>query len=141
MESRIEELIAKYWKGKTTLDEEREVKLFFKQNPQLTQSGDYFSKLRKTVATKSEVTFKHPAKKNYSMRWSAAAAIIIGISTAIFVIRDAQYNQQYLVEDPQEAYEVTRKALLMVSVGLNDGKSHSANELKKLNEAEEIVMN
>ncbi|MFY0601099.1 MAG: hypothetical protein JXR03_15590 [Cyclobacteriaceae bacterium] len=141
MESQIKELIAKYWEGETTLEEEREVKQYFKTNPQLTPSGDYFSKVRKLSSEHSKGRFSHPGKKKLMVRWSAAAAILIGVSTAIFVLQDTQRTQNYLVEDPKEAYEITRNALLMVSSGLNNGTAYSANELKKINEAEEIIMN
>lgn len=141
MESRIEELMAKYWEGKTTLEEEAEIKLFYKENPSLTKSGDYFMNVRKRTSVKSQVKFDHPGKRFSSVRWSAAAAIVIGVMTAVLVLRDANDHSVYTVEDPKEAYEITRKALLMVSSGLNEGTDYSARELKRINEAEEIIMN
>ena len=55
------------------------------------------------------------------------------------VFQDTKKQREFAVEDPQEAYEITRKALLMVSSGLNEGKTYSK-EITRINKAQEIVL-
>lgn len=68
-----------------------------------------------------------------------AAVITAGLLTAVVVLQDARQQRQFVVEDPKEAYEITRKALLMVSSGLNEGKNYSK-EISNINRAEEIII-
>jgi hypothetical protein len=138
MESRIETLLAKYWEGTTSLEEEREIKAHFQANPSLAPEGRYFQALKDKKATKLG-TIKHPSQKRTRTQWSVAAAIVIGIAAALLVVEDARQQREFVVDDPKEAYEITRKALLMVSSGLNDGKNISTKELVKINEAQEII--
>lgn len=137
MESQIEKLVEKYWAGDTSIEEEQRLKAYFQKNPSLTPEGVYF----RTIAGKQqEATPKlaHPGKAGNKAQWSAAAAIIIGILAAVLVFQDARKQREYVVEDPKEAYEITRKALLMVSSGLNEGKSYSR-QLTKINKAKELI--
>ncbi len=138
MESRIDELLTKYWAGTTTLEEEQAIKAHFKANPALTPEGRYFQALKREK-TKKPTSFRHPSKKRIHTQWSVAAAVVIGVAAALLVIQDARKQREFVVEDPKEAYEITRKALLMVSSGLNEGKDLSTKELVKINEAEEII--
>lgn len=138
MESRIEALREKYWKGETTLDEEQELKTYFKENPALSNEGKYFYALGKKQQVNPPATFRHPGKSARRAKWSVAAAVIIGLMAAVLVIQDAKNQREFVVDDPQEAYEITRKALLMVSSGLNEGKTYSK-ELTNINKAEEII--
>ncbi|MEP4532307.1 MAG: hypothetical protein ABJ004_04425 [Cyclobacteriaceae bacterium] len=137
MESRIKELQEKYWAGETTLAEEAELKAYFKSNPSLTAQGRYFQAVN-TKAKKPGVTFKHPRRAGWKSRWSVAAAVLVGIMTAAIVIQDSRSGDNFLVEDPKEAYEITRKALMMVSSGLNEGKTYSK-EIGHINKAEQII--
>lgn len=139
MESQIEKLMEKYWAGETSVEEERLLKEHFRKNPSLTNEGTYFRALSKKQQLASGKRFAHPAKSRRKAQWSAAAVIVIGIMAALMVFQDAKTQQrEFVVEDPQEAYEITRKALLMVSSGLNEGKTYSG-ELKKINKAEELI--
>lgn len=138
MESRIDTLLAKYWEGTTSLEEEREIKAHFQANPSLAPEGQYFRALKDKKATKL-AAIKHPSQKRTRTQWSVAAAIVIGIAAALLVVEDARQQREFVVDDPKEAYEITRKALLMVSSGLNDGQKISTKELVKINEAQEII--
>jgi hypothetical protein len=139
MGSRIEKLKEKYWSGKTSLNEEMELKEHFEQNPSLQNDEAYFRLLKKKSNKESLKDFKHPESRKKIPSWfSAAASLIVGIGIAIAVFLDAQKQKEYIIEDPQEAYEITRKALLMVSSGLNKGTEYSS-ELQKINKAEEII--
>ncbi|MFT4834617.1 MAG: hypothetical protein ACI83W_001201 [Marinoscillum sp.] len=138
MESRTKKLLEKYWIGESSLSEEQELKNYFAENPSLTTEGKYFRSLKQAQSPK-QVTFVHPKKKHSKMRWSMAAVITAGLLTAVVVLQDARQQRQFVVEDPKEAYEITRKALLMVSSGLNEGKNYSK-EISNINRAEEIII-
>ncbi len=136
MESRIEDLLAKYWEGESSLKEESRIRDHFRNNPSLTPEGRYFATLNeKRQGTNS---FKHPGKFQTRTWLSIAASLVLGLSVAFLVIQDARKQREFVIEDPQEAYEITRKALLMVSTSLNEGTAYTG-ELKNLNEAEKIV--
>ncbi len=136
MESRIKDLIEKYWEGETTLQEEMELKNHFKENPSLLPEGVYFRSLSKT-GDKISPKFRHPGKRS-PRSWWIAASIAVGIGTAAVVIQDAKQQNQFAIKDPQEAYEITKRALMMVSTSLNEGTAYSK-ELDKINEAEKIL--
>ena len=137
MESRIKGLLEKYWAGETSIQEEIELKEHFRKNPSLTSEGSYFRELNRLKAD-PEVKFTHPGRAGRKARWSVAAAVTIGLMAAMMVIQDARKQREFAVEDPKEAFEITRKALLMVSSGLNEGKTYST-EINNLNKAEELI--
>ena len=74
------------------------------------------------------------------------AACLVLVVSAVLVFRTEQRKtrqQQRLAElgtyeDPQQAYEATKKALLLVSAQLNKGKKYTA-EIAKISEAEATV--
>jgi len=130
MESPIEQLIEKYWNGETSLDEEKRVKKHFRNNPALSKESDYFRFLKK----EQEVTFDQKVSKNSKRTWlSAAATIAVGLITAALVLQESQ-KDPFAIDDPQQALEETRRALMMIGSGLNEGQSY-AMELTKINKA------
>lgn len=137
MESRIKELQEKYWAGETSLTEEAELKKYFNQNASYNVEGKYWKALQAKQRITSSKTFKHPSAK-WKSKWSVAAAITVGLIAAVLVIQDARSQREFVVEDPKEAYEITRKALLMVSSGLNEGKTYTK-EIANINKAQEKI--
>ena len=136
MESRIEELRQKYWEGNTSLEEEAELKAYFTQNKTVGVEARYFDSLAKSRNPSQQ--FAHPGK-NSRRRWMAvAASITIGVIAVAVFMQPTEPKDPFLVEDPQEAYEITRSAMMMMSTGLNQGAVVTT-ELKKINKAEEIL--
>lgn len=132
MEPEMDQLLDKYWKGETTVEEERLVKAHFAKAKDLSPTAQYFKSIHQQQQLKAEgISWKK--KSNYT-RFSAAATIIIGLLVAFLTIENNPKKTQYVVEidDPQEALEITRNALMMISGGLNEGKQYSE-ELKKIN--------
>ncbi len=131
MESQIEKLIERYWKGETTLDEEKQIKMHFKTSPALSKESEYFRFLKKEREVKLDQKIKAPSRR----RWiPAAATVTIGLITALLVIQESK--DPYAINDPEKALEETRKALMMIGAGLNEGQSY-AMELTKINKAKE----
>ncbi len=115
------------------MKQEEEIKNYFIENPHLNAEGLYFRGLKSEQA--NTTVFAHPGKKSQYTWWSAAASLVVGIGVAIFILNDANRHDQYVIDDPKEAYEITRKALMVVSSSIQEGKSYSQ-ELNKINEAE-----
>ena len=131
MESRIDELLEKYWKGSTTLEEERIIKAHFASNPSIEENGKYFRFLNQEKKVKMDV---RPQRRKNTSWLSAAAVTLVGIVTAYLVV---QFDSDpYAIEDPREAFEQTKKVLMLVGTELNDGQSHTL-ELTKIDEVKE----
>ena len=138
MESRIETLLEKYWAGETSLGEEEELKVYFKNNPSLAPTGLYFSALSKERKVESKRSFKRPERRFFRKSWSVAASLVVGVTIAALALQDVNSRNDFEVNDPEEAYEIARTVLMKMSTSLNEGKTHST-QLKKINKAEEII--
>ena len=132
MGSQIDKLLEKYWNGETSLEEERVIKAHFKSNPALTSEGHYF----RYLANEKQVKYEGSKGINKKRAWlSAAAAITVGLITAVLVFNDAN-KDPFAIEDPEKAFEATKNALMMISGELKEGKEHTL-ELSKFNKAQE----
>ncbi|GAB4244775.1 MAG: hypothetical protein Tsb0034_23110 [Ekhidna sp.] len=132
MGSQIDELLEKYWKGETTLEQEKVIKAHFKQNPALTGEGHYFRYLSNQKNQKFEAPKSLKVKKKAWL--SAAATVAVGLLTALLVINDAK-KDPFAIEDPEKAFQATKEALMMIGAELNQGQSHTM-ELTKFNKAQ-----
>ncbi len=133
MASEIELLLEKYWQGETTLEEERKIKKYLSSHKNISPEARYFQAV---VARKSVKADSIPLRNNRFTRMSVAASVAVGILVAFFVVKDAQTKEAFVVDDPQQALEITRNALMMVSSGLKEGNTYSL-ELKKINKAKQ----
>jgi len=138
MDLQTEKLLEKYWRGETSVAEEKMIKAYFQQHPEASLEASYFEKLNTEVSKKPGRSFEHPGRKKRRIWLSVAAAILIGFISIPFIINSEKSPEPYAVQDPMEAFEVTRASLQMVSNGLNKGKTYSK-ELTKFNEATQII--
>jgi hypothetical protein len=67
-----------------------------------------------------------------------AAAITIGLLAGAYLFQTYQHRNEFLVDDPQKALEITRQALITISSGMNKGTAYVDN-LQKFDEAKTIV--
>jgi hypothetical protein len=138
MDLQTEQLLEKYWRGETSVAEEQLIKAYFQQHPDESMEGQYFGLAASAASVIPEKAFEHPGIKRRRIWLSAAAAILIGLISIPFIINNEKSPEPYAVQDPMEAFEVTRASLQMVSNGLNKGKIYSK-ELTKFNEAKQII--
>jgi hypothetical protein len=138
MDLQTEKLLEKYWHGETSVAEEKMVKAYFQKHPGDSLEAFYFEKLNLEASKKSNRSFEHPGNKKRRIWLSVAAAILIGLFSIPFIINNEKSPEPYAVQDPMEAFEVTRASLQMVSNGLNKGKTYTK-ELTKFNEAKQII--
>jgi hypothetical protein len=137
MDLRIEKLREKYWAGETTQEEEQELKAYFQQYPYLQPDDTYFRFLRRKQNQEPVYPFSHPGRKVKPYWWSVAAAVLVLFLVGLFSLQN-DGKPDYAVQDPDEAFEITKASLMMISEGLNKGKTYSS-ELNKINKAKTIV--
>ncbi len=138
MESRIEELLTKYWAGETSLQEEEELKGYYKANPSLAPTGLYFRGLSKEAKVVSAKGFKRPGSWYSRSKFAVAATIAIGILVGTMILRDTGRKNNFEIDDPEQAYELAQTVLAKMSTSLNKGQEHTT-QLNKISQAEEII--
>lgn len=164
--SEIRQLMQKYWEAETTSEEEALLRQFFAQPPaslpdDLKDASLLFDFWAEEAERKmpedpawEEDPGNHPHQGATGTRtirmvrmWKYAAAVVIlmiGVfafwqirhARSLKTARTAFYTDTY--QDPEKAYEATRKVLMMMADNLNMGKQEMQ-KLSKYNEAEEII--
>ena len=138
MESRIKQLLTKYWDGETSLQEEEELKAYFKTNPSLTPTGMYFRGINKSAEEVSPKRFGKPGDWFARSRWSVAVTIAIGILVGTMILRDTGKKKDFEINDPEQAYAIAQTVLAKMSTSLNKGQAPAA-QLKKITQAEKLI--
>lgn len=158
MDSRIEQLLDKYWKCETTLEEEREIRTFFNAEAipdELKETSllfKYFEEQKKQ--TVNEVVFDSKVRAStraerkgrvIKMVFTSAkiAAGVVVLLAASFLVRQ-EIRKSYPEEivdtysDPQLAFEETKKALMMISKTFGKAKEETE-KIKVFSEAEQVI--
>lgn len=163
--NRIEELLAKYWECDTTLQEEEELKKFFngpdvpehllaykslfvyyheeKKNGQL---DDLFDEevLKRIEEVKNGSEEKKGKVVSLFYNIAKVAAVVLVVVTAGYFVKQEYVDKKqevdpYLTdtfEDPQKAFEETKKALQMISANFKKGREQ-ARKVSVFHEAQE----
>ncbi|MFD0999791.1 hypothetical protein ACFQ21_10750 [Ohtaekwangia kribbensis] len=156
--NRIENLLSKYWNCETSLEEEQQLREYFKggdipeQWKETAALFRYFEENKKK--TLNDVAFDaaiiqnvQPQKKGKlvklfynSMRIAAGIAVLV---MAVWFVRKEvrDTTPQEVVDtydDPQLAFEETKKALLMISKSFGTAENQ-AKKLNMFNEAQEEI--
>jgi hypothetical protein len=139
MDLQIEKLLEKYWAGKTSPDEEKAIRKYFKNHSEESLEGLYFNQIKSKREIKPQNSFVHPGRRIRRAWLYAAAVIIIALLSVPFILQQEKPEDKFAVNDPKEAFEITKASLMMVSQGLNKGKTYSADELGKFDKAKTII--
>lgn len=154
---KIDELIQKYWRCETSLEEEQELHAFFsgsKVPDHLKESAllfKYFSAQRNKNLT--DVTFdkqlmkkiRPPQRRTTTLLYNSMriAAGILVLIAAIWLVRmevrestPTQVADTY--DDPKMAFEETKKALMMISRSFSAAEQQ-AKKIGMFNEAQQNV--
>lgn len=156
--NRIEDLLSKYWNCETSLEEEQQLREYFKggdipeQWKETAALFRYFEENKKK--TLNDVAFDaaviqnaQPQKKGKlvkifynTMRIAAGVAVLV---MAVWFVRKEvrETTPQEVVDtydDPQLAFEETKKALLMISKSFGTAETQ-AKKLNMFNEAQEEI--
>lgn len=159
----IKELLDRYWEGETTVEEERELKAFFRQGdvPAEWQPFQaYFqeinapSPLRLDEAAfekrlKERLKVDNPAPKRLRLSfvaWRAAAAIALLVAFTAgyrYLTTPAEPTQmaweQHECKNPEDCLEELQRVLLLVSNKMNKGMGEASKGLSKARTATSII--
>lgn len=158
MDSKIEQLLEKYWKCETSLEEEKELKDYFNGNDvpeDLKETAilfKYFAEQKKLGVSKIDFdkTLRAkavPVEKGRVIRMifttaKIAAGVLVLVAAAYLVRQEIRksYPEEVVdtYSDPQLAFEETKKALMMISKTFGKAKQE-AGKITVFNEAEEII--
>lgn len=145
----IEELIGKYERAETSLEEEKQLRTFFRENEVPAHlrtykeifsgydmqaedkflSQEFDKKILTLISEEKKETSKLPFRRNLYTLFAIAAGIII-LFGIYFRFGNSRSTLKDTYDDPQLAYTETRKVLLKVSSTMNAGLS----ELNKVSE-------
>ncbi len=152
----IKQLVDKYWEGATTPEEETYLKTYFSDNIPSDPEHMLFAWLQnKSEEGIQDENFDQkilddlehtsPVNRFKIKFWHVAAAILIVVSSVIVLkYHDTPqpYNQKVVFEDsfedPREAFEETKKALLFISGKMNVSKEYT-NKLSEFNKTQEKI--
>ena len=162
---RIEDLLDKYWACETSIVEEKELKEFFnsvevpdnlKETASLFKYFEMESSQNKLGTDFEEIVLEQieeaPVKKEakvlqlFNRYYKVAAVIVMVIGLSYFVTRTIkrQEKEQLQVADtfqnPEDAFEETKKALLLISNKIGKGKSQVV-KLSEFSKTEEKIKN
>lgn len=166
-EKRINEILNHYWAGESSLEEEVVLKQYFAQGELPAEHERYralfsfYAKEEKRQMRGGEVrefvssevqqpispSFEKPQDRSRSLTHSSlfflAAAFALLISLSIFLMPQPQDPNHISLtadtfEDPEEAYQEARKALLLVSARLNSGRKFQQ-ELRPIRRVSEML--
>jgi hypothetical protein len=149
---KIDELLKRYWNAESSLEEENELRQYFKSKQipdHLKEAAALFlyfdSNKKKTISDVSfDAEVMNPGKVRSlvinAMRIAAGVAVLV---LAIWFVREEvrEDQPQAIVdtyEDPKMAFEETKKALLMISKSFGTAEEQ-AKKINLFNEAQEEI--
>ena len=159
----MDDILRNYWEGKTSPEEENTLKEHLGKDDNSDVEATYFNYLKSKKQEKitspdfdkkildfiDKEQFKHK-KLHITKFWQYAAAVIVLVSLSIlFINRSGNFNKVNpsknltfvdTYEDPQKAFEETKRALLLISTNLNKGQEYTEH-LVKFSETQEKLKN
>ena len=145
--SNTDQLVEKFWKGETSLQEEKLLKSICQQEsfrsryPDLSdylQGVEGYHELQMSGAAKKKVL--NAAKSgNIGSRviWAYGLAASFALMLAVFL---SPSEKEYTDEEIQLAYQQTRATLLMVSDKMNEGTGYAQN-LAHFDRSQQLLQN
>jgi low affinity Fe/Cu permease len=153
---KIEELLQKYWDCETSLEEEKQLQEYFRNENVPDQWKEtatlfhYFEQQKnKSVNPQFDKTILSQLKKpkgkvtnlvQTSLKIAAGVAVLI--AAVFFVRQEIRKNDTIAMEDtyddPKKALEETKKALLMISKGFGSAEKQ-AKKINLINEAQDKI--
>lgn len=161
MDSRkLEELLKKYWDCESSLEEEEQLREYFRGGdvPEaLRETASLFRyfdeqknkavepRFETTVVDRIKETKRAGKGKVVNLVYNAmriAAGVAVLLLAVYFVRQEIRKDDQVAIEDtysdPEKAFEETKKALLMISKGFGSAEQQ-AKKINMFNEAQEKI--
>ncbi|MGW8122096.1 hypothetical protein ACV07N_05500 [Roseivirga echinicomitans] len=142
MDSRIEQLLEKYWAAETSIQEEKELKelvakadnseemdelkaLFghFQSEQAISLGDDFDQEILSMIEAKPETKVISMAMYFKQYASIAAAVLVLVTSSYFFMQQQKEYEQVDTFDSPELALQELKKQLLMVSNYMNIGSS------------------
>ena len=152
MDSRIEQLLEKYWASESSIQEERELKElvakadnseemeelkamfgYFQSEQEFSLGDDFDQEILAMIEVEPET--KVISMTDYFKRYAgvAAAMLVLVMSSYFFMQQQKTYEQEDTFDSPELALKELKKQLMMVSNYMNTGSS-SLDELGSMSE-------
>ena len=153
-ESKIREVLERYWEGETSLDEEKELRSYFASSQVADEFIPFiplfaFFDEEKHKEMPSDISLPNEIKKGgkvVNFKWLINVAASLVIFIAMFFINKnlnresvEQYAYQDTYQTPEEAYLEVKQALLFVSTKMNKGVSTVSQSLEKMEPLDRII--
>ena len=160
MDSRqTEQLLEKYWNCETSLEEEQQLRDFFRSEgiaEGMKETADlfrYFDQQKKVQLSEAsfdgdvvrKINATRPAAKTVKMYYNyarIAAGLVVVVAATYFVGQEVRKSYPAEVtdtySDPKLAFEETKKALMLLSKGFGKAR-HETEKIRLFNEAEQKV--
>ena len=123
----IEQLLEKYFKGTTSIVEEKQIKTYFSSKgvaAHLVKYQTLFGYFEIQKQTKFDKKILLQSRKQYNVKWiGIASSFLVLFGLAAFYFYKSVPNDQDLgsYNSPEEAFLATQKALVLVSKEINIG--------------------
>lgn len=157
---KLEELLQKYWDCESSLEEEEQLRAYFRSNDVPEQWREtailfrYFDEqngksvdphFETTVVSRIKSTKQADSGKLVKLFYSSmriAAGVAVLLAAVYFVRQELRSDNAVALEDtyddPQQAFEETKRALLMISKGFGNAEKQ-AKKINMFNEAQEKI--
>lgn len=127
-QSRKEELLRKYENGESNLQEEKELKDYFKNNPEvsdenLTHVFNYYE-AQKLVDLNVPINLKQKGRKDIWLGLAASLVLVFGLLFVLLQNKQELPSATLVLKtsnNPEEVLKETQKALVLLSVQVNTG--------------------
>ena len=155
----IEQLLERYWSCETSLEEEQQLRDFFRDQAipeSMKETAALFQYFDKEKAKALNENFEGAVTKRFQERRGGkvismvsfsniariAAGIVVVVAATLFIRQEVRKSYpkelQDTYTDPQMAFEETKKALMMISSSFGKAK-HEAAKVNMFNEAEKKI--
>lgn len=155
----IEQLLEKYWSCETSLEEEQQLRDFFRDQAipeSMKETAALFQYFEKEKEKSLNENFEPAVTKRFQERRGGkvismvsfsniariAAGIVVVVAATLFIRQEVRKSYpkelQDTYTDPQMAFEETKKALMMISNSFGKAK-HEAVKINMFNEAEKKI--
>ncbi|PIQ49841.1 MAG: hypothetical protein COW03_03010 [Cytophagales bacterium CG12_big_fil_rev_8_21_14_0_65_40_12] len=157
MDSRVEELLEKYWAAESSIAEEQELRklvstaeevpeelkgLFdhFETEQTAALGEDFDQMILSMIETETEKETKVINLSGYFKQYAsiAAAVLVLCVSSYFFIQQQKSYEQIDTFDSPELALKEFKKQMLMVSSYMNTG-SNSLDELSNMSKANTAI--
>jgi len=128
-------VLKKYWEGESSLEEEEKLRSHLRSDDDCDffQTLKDFSEIKLPDGFEAEIMNSLEEKATLPIRrkiriWRYAAAAVLFLGVGFTVFQRSQtviLNNDIVYDDPEEALEFTKQALMLFSTKMNEGMSYT----------------